>query len=115
MKKTSDAGRSEAPLPPPTARPALWAYAYQMDPPQTAAGMAPIRALLDEENGEAGRGARKWSARLVVEPQVTHVLIVSDSPALSHEANRKLEAELKASRIGFSVTVPMLVGGPVRP
>ncbi len=115
MKKTPDAGRSEAPLPPAPSPAALWAYAYQIDPPQAAAGMALIRALLDEENGEARRGVRKWSARLVVEPQVTHVLIVSDSPELSHEANRRLEAELKASGVGFSVTVPMLVGGPLRP
>lgn len=94
---------------------ALWAYAYRMTPPQAEARMGLIRALLEEENGGATSRTRKWSARLVVEPQVTHVLVVSDSPELSHEGNRKLEAELKASGVDFSVTVPMLVKGPDRP
>lgn len=107
MRKTSDEGSSTSPAPA-----ALWAYAYRMEPPQTEATMALIRALVDEENGEARHGSRKWSARLVVEPQVTHVLIVSDSPDLLHEGNRKLEAELKASGVLFSVTVPLMVGGP---
>lgn len=110
MKTTSDEARPAIP-----ARTGLWAYAYQMEPPQTEARMALIRALVDEENGEAKRGSRKWTARLVVEPQVTHVLIVSDSPDLLHEGNRKLEAELKAAGVHFSVTVPMLVSGPGRP
>lgn len=109
MKKTSDEAGPTGPAPA-----ALWAYAYRMEPPQTEARMALIRALVDEENGEAKRGARKWTARLVVEPQVTHVLIVSDTPELLQEGNRKLEAELEASGVRFSLTVPMRVGGPDR-
>lgn len=109
MKKTSDEGRLSVPAPA-----GLWAYTYQMEPPQAESRMALIRALVDEENGEAKRGPLKWTARLVVEPRVTHVLVVSDSPELLHEGNRKLQAELKASGVRFSVTVPMLVGGPGR-
>ena len=110
MTKTPDAGTPRT-----RASAALWAYAYQMEPPQTEAGMELVRALLDQENGEARHGAPRWNARLVVERRVTHVLIVSDSPELSHEGNRKLEAELKAAGVDFSVTVPMLVAGAVRP
>lgn len=106
MKKTPDDGRPTPPAPT-----ALWAYAYRMEPPQNDARMALVRALLDEENGEARRGTVKWTARLVSETHVTHVLIVSDSPELSHEGNRKLEVGLKAAGVAFSVTVPMLVGG----
>lgn len=108
MKKTSDEGTTT----PATAGP--WAYAYQMQPPQTEARMALIRALVDEENGAAKRGLRKWTAQLVVEPQVTHVLSVSENAEFVHGGNRKLEAELKASGVRFSMTMPMLVAGPGR-
>lgn len=109
MKKTSDGATPMTPAPA-----GLWAYAYRMEPPQTEARMARIRALVDAENGEAKRGHLKWTARLVVESQVTHVLVVSDSPDLLQAGNRKLEAELKASGVQVSVTVPMLVAGPGR-
>ncbi len=87
----------------------LWAYGYEMVPPHREDLMTTVRGLLDRQNSEAKREARTWSARLVTEPQVTHVLIVSASPEGDQEINRKLEAELKALGVGFVVTVPMLV------
>lgn len=77
--------------------------------------MSLIRALLEEENGQAKHGTRRWTARLVVERQVTHVLIVSDSPDLDREINRRLEAKLKELDVRFSITVPLPVGGRTGP
>lgn len=87
----------------------LWVYGYEIVPPQHVQRMMAIRTLLDRENDEARRTARPWSARLVTELQATHVLIVSSSPELDLEANRKLEAELRALGGEFVVTVPMPV------
>jgi len=94
---------------------ALWAYGYEMIPPHREDLMTAIRGLLDQENGEAKREARAWTGRLVTEQQATHVLIVSTSPQLDLEINRKLEAELKALGIEFRVTVPMPVGERAEP
>lgn len=88
----------------------LWAYAFQMSPPQPEEGMERIQALLDEENDEARLGAGTWVARLVTEPQVTHVLVVSDSPELNRALNTRLEAGLKELDVRFHVTVPMPLG-----
>jgi hypothetical protein len=85
----------------------LWAYGYEMIPPRREQQMAAIRNLLDRENAEAKRTARVWTARLVTQMQATHVLIVSTSPELDLEINRKLEAELNALGGEFVVTVPM--------
>ena len=93
----------------------LWAYGYEMVPPHREDLMSTIRGLLDRENSEAKREARTWTARLVTEQQATHVLIVSTSPKLDLEINRKLETELKALGVQFMVTVPMLVQDGPKP
>ena len=93
----------------------LWAYGYEMVPPHRENLMTTVRGLLDRENGEAKREGRTWSARLVTEPQVTHVLIVSASPEGDREISRKLETELRALGVGFVVTVPMVVGADDEP
>jgi hypothetical protein len=80
-----------------------------MVPPHHEQRLTAIRGLLDRENLEAKKNARTWSARLVTERQATHVLIVSTSPELDREINRKLEAELKALGGEFVLTVPMPV------
>lgn len=85
----------------------LWVYGYEMIPPQRDEQMTAIRKLLDRENNEAKRAARAWTARLVTRVEATHVLIVSTSPELDLEVNRKLEAELRALGGEFVVTVPM--------
>lgn len=92
-------------LPPKT----IWAYAYQVLPPQPAARLHAIKALLDHAHTEAQRSERTWTGRVVVEDQVTHILIVSDSPEQNHEVNRRLEATLQELNAGFSITAPIAV------
>ena len=87
----------------------IWAYAYQILPPQGAKRLHGIKTLLDQAHTEAQGGARKWTGRLVVEEQITHILIVSDSPEQNHEVNRRLEAKLQELNAGFSITVPVAV------
>jgi hypothetical protein len=87
----------------------IWAYAYQIMPPQGAKRLHGIKSLLDHAHAEAQRGARTWTGRVVVEEQITHILIVSDSPEQNHEANIRLEAKLKELNAGFSITVPIAV------
>lgn len=87
----------------------VWAYAYQILPPQPAARLHSIKPLLDHAHTEARRDARTWTGRVVVEEQVTHILIVSDSPEQNHEINRRLEAKLQELHAGFSITVPIAV------
>jgi len=88
---------------------AIWAYAYQIMPPQPEDRLDAIKTLLDNENSEAQRGARTWSGRVVVEQQATHILVVTDSPDQNNEVNRKLEAALTELNAGFSITTPMAV------
>ena len=87
----------------------IWAYAYQILPPQGAERLRAITTLLDTAHTEAQRGARTWTGRVVLEEQVTHILIVSDSPEQNHEGNRILEAKLQELNAGFSITVPIAV------
>ena len=87
----------------------IWAYAYQILPPQGAKRLHGIKTLLDQAHTEAQGGARKWTGRLVVEEQITHILIVSDSPEQNHEVNRQLEAKLQELKAGFAITVPVAV------
>jgi hypothetical protein len=86
---------------------AIWAYAYQIVPPQPAERLHTITALLDREAMDAKTQARTWQGRLVAEEHVTHILVVSDSPEQDLEANHRVEAELRDLEAGFSVTVPM--------
>ena len=89
----------------------MWAYVYQLVPSQTEDGLRSITTLLDNEHLDAQRGARTWTGKVVVlEQQITHILVVSDSPEQNREVNRRLEAELTELKAGFSVTAPMPVG-----
>ena len=87
----------------------IWAYAYQILPPQGAERLRPITALLDHAHTEAQRGERRWTGRVVIEEQVTHILIVSDSPDQDHDVNRRLEAKLQELSAGFLITAPIAV------
>lgn len=93
----------------PNAPKALWAYAYEIVPPKTADHMKVIEAFLEEEHGKAKQTARTWRAQLVCEQQVTHILVVTDTPDQDGEINRRLEGRLKALKAGFSRTVAMPV------
>jgi hypothetical protein len=90
----------------------LWAYAYQLLPPRATDRMGRIVELVRQENADALRSARAWTARLVTEPQVTHVLILSDSPELGRGMNHRLEARLRELDVRFAVTLPMRVDEP---
>lgn len=99
--KRDGAGRTHSP------EEALWVYGYEMISPPLEDRMTAIQDLLSRENDQAQRDERSWTARLVTEERVTHVLIVSDSPEVDLPCNRKLETELRALGVNFHVTVPM--------
>ena len=86
-----------------------WAYAYQIVPPQSEDRLRTVKALLDHERAHARLGARTWEGRFVLEQQVTHILVVSDSPDQDLEVNRRLEAELRGLETRFSLTAAMAV------
>lgn len=90
----------------------LWAYAYKIVPPQASPRLGTIRALLKDEAAAAHGSARTWSGRLVLEPEATHILIVSDDVrGRDHAINRRLEAELQRLGAVYSVTEPLAVAG----
>jgi hypothetical protein len=90
----------------------LWAYAYQIVPPQPARRLGTVRTLLKEETAAARGSARIWSARLVLERRATRILIVSDDArGRDHSINRRLEAELERLDAAFTVTEPLAVAG----
>jgi len=88
----------------------LWAYAYKIVPPQPSQKLGTIRTLLKDETAAAQGGARTWSGRLVLEPDATHILIVSDDVrGRDHPINRQLEAELGRLGAAYVVTEPLAV------
>lgn len=92
----------------------LWAYAYQIVPPQSAKRLGTIRALLKNETAEARGRTRTWSGTLVLGRRATNILIVSDARGRDHRdhpVNRRLEAELERLEVAFSVTEPLAVMG----
>lgn len=103
----------------------LWAYAYQIVPSKAVDHLKEIEALLDEEHRQAKEKARTWRGQLISEEQVTHILVVSDSPDQHTEVNRRIERRLKELNTRFSRTVPLLMpngdtpppgaAGPVAP
>ena len=97
--------RKKRSVPPKT----IWAYAYQILPPQAADRLRTIETLLDHAHADAQRGGRTWTGRVVLGEHVTQILIVSDSPEQNHDVNRRLEAELNALQARFSITVPLAV------
>lgn len=87
----------------------IWTYAYEIVPPQAEERLEAIKTLLDDEHTDARERARTWVGRVVLEQQITHIMVVSDSPAQNREVNRRLEAELTQLNVGFSLTAPMAV------
>lgn len=107
MKKSNKHSR-----PPPKP---VWAYAYQIVAPQPEDLLGTIKSIIDQENTEARRGARSWAGRVVSEEQVTHILVVTDTPEQDREINRRLEAALQRLKAGFSITAPMPLDGDALP
>ena len=93
----------------------IWAYAYEIVPPQAELRLRAIRTLLDQEHSDATLRARTWEGRLVRQQQISHIMVVSDSPDQDREVNRRLEAELKELQAGFSLTAPMAVADDATP
>jgi hypothetical protein len=89
----------------------IWAYAYQVVPPQTRIRLRAVRALLDRQHSTAGNGDRAWAGRLIVGAKATCILVVSDSLEHSAAVNQKLEAELNLLQATFIVSEPVLVPG----
>ncbi|MFI5234463.1 MAG: hypothetical protein ACHQXA_02025 [Gemmatimonadales bacterium] len=93
----------------------MWAYGYQIKPPQPEHRLREIRVLLDSEHSEAKRNARTWEGRFVTEQDITHILVVSDSPDQNREVNRRLEAALTELQAGFMITAPLAVADDTGP
>jgi hypothetical protein len=101
---------------PPRGPKPAWAYAYQIVPPQPEGRLRAVKVLLDHEGAQAKVRERTWEGRFVVEEQVTHILVVSDSPDQDLDVNRRLEAELRGADVAFALTIPISVADePVPP
>lgn len=87
----------------------VWAYAYQILPPQSADRLRAIKILLDREHVDAQREARTWAGRIVLEDKVTLILIVSDSPEQNREINEALAAEVQRLQAALLITTPLAV------
>jgi hypothetical protein len=92
----------------PMAKP-LWAYAYEIVPAQADERLRALKKLLDAEHFDAQRDDRTWSGRVVSTLQVTHILIVSDSPDQRLAVNHRIEVALRALKAGFSITASLAV------
>ena len=80
----------------------VWAYAYQIVPPQPKRCLEAIRDLLDHEQIAAQIDARIWAGRLVLERRITRILIVSDRPPQDGGEDHTLTIELQ--RLPATVT-----------
>lgn len=89
----------------------IWAYTYRLTPPQSASRLRKVKAMLVEEHREAVLREGTFEGRMVVDERVAHILVLSDSPDLDRDVNKRLEAELRAIDSGFAVTVPFAVDG----
>ena len=92
----------------------IWAYAYQIVPPQTRSRLRAVTGLLASEHSAARRGSRRWTGRLVVGARMTRILIVSDSLQRCRAVDRRLEAALGQLQVAFSVTEPVALAAPGR-
>lgn len=87
----------------------IWAYTYRISPPQAAMRLRRLRALLSEEHAKLADTRDTWEGRLVIEDRVAHILVLSNSPDLTRDSNRRIEAELSRMGAGFTVTVPLAI------
>lgn len=87
----------------------LWAYGYELAPPVARDRLEGVQAVLDGGHAEAGLTAAIWEGRFINGDHVTHILVVSDTPAQDLDVNRRLEAELVRLEAAFSVTPPLKV------
>jgi hypothetical protein len=81
-------------------------YAYQLNPPQPEPRFTKIKALLRRAKQAARRKGDLWTGRIVVETNITHILVVTDDPHQVHDVDRAIEAELKRLNMKFALTGP---------
>lgn len=93
----------------------VWAYTYRLTPPQSAERLRKVKKLLALEHREAVARDGTWEGRMVVDDRVADILVLSDSPDLDRDVNRRLEAELRAIDSGFAVTLPYEFHGSAHP
>jgi hypothetical protein len=87
----------------------LWAYGYELAPPVSRDRLEGVQAVLDRGHSAAGLTAGVWEGRFINGDHVTHILVVSDTPAQDLDVNRWLEAELVRLETAFSLTPPLEV------
>jgi len=83
-----------------------WMYAYELNPPQPEPRFRKIRTLLRRAQAAARRGGRLWTGRIVLETNITHILVVTDNPSQVNEVDRAIEAELKVLNMDFALRGP---------
>jgi hypothetical protein len=81
-------------------------YAYELNPPQPEPRFRKIRVLLRRAQAAARRGGRLWTGRIVVESNITHILVVTDDPGQVRHVDRAIEAELQHLNMRFALTGP---------
>jgi hypothetical protein len=89
----------------------LWAYAYLIIAPRAEYQLDGIRTIVEQENVNVKGGPRIWAGRLVLEKQLTHILVVCDSPEQNLKINLALEAELRSMNAEFFLTEAMTIPG----
>jgi len=83
-----------------------WVYAYELNPPQPEPRFRKIQALLRRAQLVARRGGRLWTGRIVLETNITHILVVTDHPGQVHDVDRAIEGELRHLDMDFALTGP---------
>lgn len=90
--------------------PNLWAYTYRLVPPLPTERLRAVRALLAHERKSAKARDGIWQGRMVSDDRISHILVLSDSPDLDDDINRRLAAALQALDASFAITIPLAVG-----
>lgn len=85
----------------------LWAYGYELAPPVARDRLGALQAVLDAGHSEAALAAGVWEGRFINGDRITHILVVSDSPAQDGDINRRLEAELRRLEAAYSVSLSL--------
>lgn len=91
---------------PPRRARARWVYAYELNPPQPEPRFKKIRALLRRAQATAKHGGDLWTGRIIVETNITHILVVTDHPRHVNSVDRAIEGELKHLNMDFALTGP---------
>jgi hypothetical protein len=92
----------------------LWAYGYELTPPVSRERFEAIKALLRAGHEEAELASQVWEGRLINGDKITHVLVVSSTPAQDLAVNERLESEFLRLKAPFTRTTSIEVIPPPR-